>query len=50
MIVAKGNAVESEYLNEGSKVIYSKYAGNSVTIDEEELIIVKEEDVLAVIE
>ena len=50
VIVAKGKAVESEYLNEGSKVIYSKYAGNTVTVDEEELIIVKEEDILAVIE
>ena len=33
----------------GDKVIYSKYAGNTVKVDEEEYIIVKEEDVLAVL-
>ncbi|MDY5577873.1 MAG: co-chaperone GroES [Lachnospiraceae bacterium] len=49
-VVAKGKAVESEYLNEGATVIYSKYAGNTIKIDEEEYIIVKEEDILAVVE
>ena len=34
----------------GDKVIYSKYAGTEVKIDEEELIIVKQSDILAVIE
>ena len=50
VVVAKGEGVESELLKEGVKVIYSKYAGNTVKIDDEELIIVKEEDVLAVVE
>lgn len=34
----------------GDKVIYSKFAGTEVKIDEEELIIIKLSDVLAVIE
>lgn len=34
----------------GDKVIYSKYAGTEVKIDEEELIIVKQSEILAVIE
>lgn len=50
VVVARGEGVESELLKEGVKVIYSKYAGNTVKIDNEELIIVKEEDVLAVVE
>ena len=50
VVVAKGEGVESELLKEGVKVIYSKYAGNTVKIDDEEVIIVKEEDVLAVVE
>ena len=34
----------------GQKVIYSKYAGTEVKLDDEEYIIVKQNDVLAVIE
>lgn len=34
----------------GQKVIYSKYAGTEVKLDDEEYIIVKQSDVLAVIE
>lgn len=33
----------------GDQVIYSKYAGTDVKIDEEELIIVKQSDILAII-
>ena len=33
----------------GQKVIYSKYAGTEVKLDDEEFIIVKQSDVLAVI-
>ena len=33
----------------GDKVIYSKYAGTEVKIDDEELIIVKQNDILAII-
>ena len=34
----------------GNKVIYSKYAGTEVKLDGEEYIIVKQNDILAVIE
>ncbi len=33
----------------GDKVIYSKYAGNEVKVDGEEYIIVKQNDILAVV-
>lgn len=34
----------------GDKVIYSKYAGTEVKLDDEEFIIVKQSDIVAVIE
>ena len=34
----------------GDKVIYSKYAGTEVKLDDEEYIIVKQSDVLAIVE
>ena len=34
----------------GDSVIYSKYAGTEVKLDEEEFIIVKQNDILAVVE
>ena len=34
----------------GDKVIYSKYSGTEVELDEEKLIIVKQSDILAVVE
>ncbi|MCM1308262.1 MAG: co-chaperone GroES [Butyrivibrio sp.] len=34
----------------GDKVIFSKYSGTEVKIDDEELIVVKQNDILAVIE
>jgi chaperonin GroES len=34
----------------GDVVIYSKYAGNEVKLDDEEYIIVKQSDILAVVE
>ena len=34
----------------GEKVIYSKYAGTEVKLDGEEYIIVKQNDVIAVVE
>jgi chaperonin GroES len=36
-------------LKVGDKVIYSKYAGNEVKIDEQELLILSEKDILAVV-
>ena len=37
-------------VKEGDKVIYSKYAGNEVKIDGEGFIIVKQNDILAIVE
>lgn len=37
-------------VKEGQKVIYSKYAGTEVKIDGEELLIVRQNDILAVVE
>ena len=34
----------------GDKVIYSKYAGTTVKLDGEEYIIVKQNDILAIVE
>ena len=34
----------------GQKVIYSKYAGTTVELDDEEYIIVKQDDILAIVE
>ncbi len=34
----------------GDKVLYSKYAGNEVKVDGEELLILREEDILAIVE
>ena len=37
-------------VKEGNKVIYSKYAGNEVKLDGEEYIIVRQNDILAIVE
>ena len=44
-----GNHVEM-YLAVGQKVLISKYAGNEVKLDGEELTILRQSDVLAVVE
>ncbi|HXV65439.1 MAG TPA: co-chaperone GroES [Vicinamibacteria bacterium] len=36
-------------LKQGQKVLYGKYSGAEVTLDEQEVLIIKESDVLAVI-
>lgn len=38
------------YVAVGQTVIYSKYAGTTVEVEEEEFIIVKQEDILAIVE
>lgn len=38
------------HVHAGQKVIYSKYAGTEVKIDGQELIIVRQNDILAVVE
>ncbi len=47
--VCDGKEVKMQ-VKEGQKVIYSKYAGTSVKFDGEEYIIVKESEILAIIE
>ena len=51
-IIAVGpgtNDVEMQ-VKAGDKVIYSKYAGNEVKLEGEEYIIVRQDDILAVVE
>ena len=48
-IFVDGNEVKME-VSVGDKVIYSKYAGNEVKLDGEEYIILRQSDILAVIE
>ena len=47
--VVEGKEVKME-VKEGNKVIYSKYAGTEVKLDGEEYIIVKQNDILAIVE
>ena len=47
--VVEGKEVKME-VAVGNKVIYSKYAGTEVKLDGEEYIIVKQTDILAVVE
>ena len=46
--VVDGKEVKME-VKAGQKVIYSKYAGTDVKVDEEEYIIVKQSDILAIL-
>jgi chaperonin GroES len=54
MAVGPGRFEKSERvpmeLEAGQKVLYSKYAGTDVRVGDDELLIIKESDVLAVIE
>jgi chaperonin GroES len=45
----KGERVPME-VKVGQKVLYSKYAGTDVRVSDEEVLIIKESDVLAVVE
>lgn len=47
--VVDGEKVEMQ-VKVGDKVIYSKYAGTDVTIDKEEYVIVRQNDILAIVE
>ena len=47
---AKEKPQEAEVIAVGQKVIYSKYAGTEVKLDGEEYIIVRQNDILAVVE
>lgn len=47
--VIDGKEIKME-VKVGDKVIYSKYAGTEVKLDGEEMIIVKQSDILAIVE
>jgi chaperonin GroES len=52
--VGKGRTLENgtvmaPEVKTGDRVLYGKYSGNEITIDGEELIIMREEDLLAVL-
>jgi len=38
------------YVTPGQKVIYSKYAGTEIKLDNEELIVVRQNDILGIVE
>lgn len=52
--VGPGGVVDGKevkmYVSVGDKVIYSKYAGNEVKLDGQEYIIVRQNDILAIVE
>ena len=52
--VGPGGLVDGKEINmlvkEGDKVIYSEYAGTKVKLDGEEVIIVRQADILAIVE
>ena len=47
--IVEGNEVKMT-LKVGDRVIIEKYAGNNVTVDGEDFVIVREKDVLAIVE
>ena len=47
--VVDGKEIKME-VKVGDRIIYSKYAGTDIKIDGEELIIVKQSDILAIVE
>ena len=46
--VSDGKVIPSE-LKAGDKILFGKYSGTEITVDDKEYLILKEEDVLAVI-
>ena len=47
--IVEGKEIKME-VKVGDKVIYSKYSGTEVKLDDEEVIIVRQSDILAIIE
>lgn len=47
--IENGERVPLE-VKEGDKVIYSKYAGTEVKVDDKELLVLRESDILAIVE
>ncbi len=49
-VIAVGTEVKSDELKVGDKVIFSQYGGTEVSLDKVELIVLKLEEILAVVE
>lgn len=51
-VIATGNGTKDEemVLKEGDEVLYGKYAGTEIEIDGEKLLIMRQSDVLAVVQ
>ena len=47
--VLESGKVEALEVKKGDKVLFGKYAGNEITYKDEEYIILKEEDILAIL-
>jgi chaperonin GroES len=45
----KGEVIKMQ-VKKGDKILYGKYSGSEVTIDSEEHLIIREDDILAIIE
>ena len=48
--VGQGTKDEEMVVKEGDKVLYGKYAGAEIEIDDEEYLIMRQSDILAIIE
>lgn len=48
-VIAKGPKCESE-IQANDKVVYKEYSGTSITVNDEDFIVIKEEDILAIVE
>lgn len=48
--VLEGGEVSKPQVSVGDKVLFGKYAGTEIKVDGEELIILREDDILAIIE
>jgi len=48
MMLDNGTKVPLE-VKEGDKVVYSKYSGNEIKIDDEEFVVLSQHDILAIV-
>jgi len=49
-VIAVGTDEKKIQVKAGDKIIFAKYSGSEIKIDEEEYLILKSEDILAVVE
>ena len=51
LVIAVGTGIEHPLpVKEGQKVLIDKYSGQEITVDDEEFVIVKAEDIIAILE